>query len=121
MSKPLSIIARMYIREGQLEGFKKQAIEIANQTREKDTGTFRYDWYIRDNKEAWILEEYASSEAWMQHKENVGEALDKLFSDYADDHNVLVFGEPSPELFEMGNRLMAGRIQWFSFHYGLDS
>nr|NIM91510.1 hypothetical protein [Candidatus Aminicenantes bacterium] len=56
MSKPLSIIARMYIREGQLEGFKKQAIEIANQTREKDTGTFRYDWYIRDNKEAWVLE-----------------------------------------------------------------
>ena len=119
MSEPLSIIARMYVREGELAGFKAQAREVTRLTKERDKGTFRYDWYLRDNSEVWILEEYASSEAWMQHRENVGEALDKLFADYADGHNVSVFGEPSPELFEMGNKMMAGRIQWFSFSHGL--
>lgn len=121
MSEPLSIIARMYVREGELEGFLAQSREVARLTKERDTGTFRYDWYLRDNKEAWILEEYASSEAWMEHRQHVGEALDKLFAEYADGHNVLVFGEPTPELFELGNKLMAGRIQWFSFAHGLDS
>ena len=57
----------------------------------------------------------------MEHRQNVGEALDKLFADYADGHNVLVFGEPSPELFEMGNKMMGDRIQWFSFSHGLAS
>ena len=121
MSEPLSIIARMYVREGKLEGFLAQSREVARLTKERDTGTFRYDWFLRDNKEAWILEEYASSEAWMQHRQNVGEALDKLFAEYADGHNVLVFGEPTSELFELGNKMMAGRIQWFSFSHGLDS
>ena len=35
--------ARLKIREGQLEGFKRQAAEIMRQAREKDTGTLAYD------------------------------------------------------------------------------
>lgn len=115
----LDVIARMQVRKGKLDGFKKQAAEIIRQVKEKDTGTLRYDWFLSsDETECEILEAYVSSDAWIEHRKNIGEALDVLFSEYADNHNVLVFGEPSPELFEMGNRLMAGRIQWFSFLNG---
>ena len=38
--------ARLKIREGQLEGFKRQAAELMRQAREKDTGTVAYDWYV---------------------------------------------------------------------------
>jgi len=117
----LDVIARMQVRTGKLDGFKKQAAEIIKQVKEKDTGTLRYDWFLSNDTDAWILEAYVSSDAWIEHRKNVGEALDVLFSEYADNHNVLVFGEPSPELFEMGNRLMAGRIKWFSFLNGLKS
>lgn len=115
----LDVIARMQVRKGKLDGFKKQAAEIIRQVKEKDTGTLRYDWFLSsDETDVEILEAYVSSDAWVEHRKNVGEALDVLFNEYAENHNVLVFGEPSPELFEMGNRLMAGRIQWFSFLNG---
>ncbi len=117
----LDVIARMQVRKGKLDGFKKQAAEIIRQAKEKDTGTLRYDWFISNDTDVEILEAYASSDAWIEHRKHVGEALDVLFSEYADNHNVLVFGEPSPELFEMGNKLMAGRIRWFSFLNGLQS
>ncbi len=122
MSQQIDVVARMTVRKGKLDGFKKQAAEICRQVKEKDTGTLRYDWYLnRDEIHVEILETYVSSEAWMEHRENIGEALDVLFTEYADDHNVLVYGEPSPELFERGNRMMAGRIQWLSFLNGLES
>ncbi|MDH3292400.1 MAG: antibiotic biosynthesis monooxygenase [Gemmatimonadota bacterium] len=117
----LDVIARMQVRNGKLDGFKKHVAEIIRQVKEKDTGTLRYDWFLSNDTDVEILEAYVSSDAWIEHRKNIGEALDVLFSEYADNHNVLVFGEPSPELFEMGNRLMAGRIKWFSFLNGLKS
>ena len=36
--------ARLKVREGQLEGFKRQAAEIVRQARDRDTGTLAYDW-----------------------------------------------------------------------------
>ncbi len=35
--------AHLKVREGQLEGFKRQAAEMMRVTREKDTGTLAYD------------------------------------------------------------------------------
>jgi len=118
----LDVIARMQVRQGKLDGFKKQAAEIRRQVKEKDTGTLRYDWFLSsDETNVQILETYVSSDAWVEHRKNIGEALDVLFNEYADNHNVLVFGEPSPELVETGNKLMAGRIQWFSTLNGFES
>jgi hypothetical protein len=42
----LDVTAHGTIREGKLEGFKRQAAEIIRQTKEKDTKTLRYDWFI---------------------------------------------------------------------------
>ena len=38
--------AHMTVRPGQLEGFKKQVAEIIRLTKERDTQTLRYDWFL---------------------------------------------------------------------------
>ena len=43
----LEVFAHLTVRPGQLEGFKKQAAECIRITKEKDTRTLRYDWFLR--------------------------------------------------------------------------
>ena len=38
--------AHLKVRDGQLEGFKRQGAEMMRVTREKDTGTLAYDWFL---------------------------------------------------------------------------
>jgi hypothetical protein len=45
----LELHAHLKIRPGQLEGFKAQASEIIRITREQDTKTLRYDWFIKED------------------------------------------------------------------------
>src|SRR5512135_279715 len=112
----LEVSARMTVRKGQLEGFKRQAAECIQQTREKDTKTLRYDWFLSgDQTECEIREAYDSSEGLVEHRMHIGAALDRLFNEFADAHAVTVYGDASPQLVEMGNRMMAGRIKWYSF------
>ncbi|MGB8339328.1 MAG: hypothetical protein WCE88_04290 [Burkholderiales bacterium] len=42
---------------------------------------------------------------------HVGDALDKLFSEFADNHAVTVYGEPSPQLVEKAKRIPEGSHQ----------
>lgn len=118
----LDVIATMTVRPGKLEGFKRQAAECIRQTKQKDKGTLRYDWFMTDDTATVeILEAYESSDAWMQYRANIGAALDKLFDEFADNHRVNVYGEPSQKLRDMANAAMAGRIKWFSFLEGLET
>lgn len=48
----LEVSARMKVRDGQLEGFKRQAAECVRQTKEKDTRTLRYDLFLSDDGSA---------------------------------------------------------------------
>jgi quinol monooxygenase YgiN len=83
MSK-LEVSARMTIRNGKLEEFKRQAAECIKQTRDKDTKTLRYDWFLSsDQTECEIREVYESSEGLVEHRTHIGEALDKLFNEFA--------------------------------------
>ena len=121
MSK-LEVSARMTIRKGKLEEFKRQAAECIRQTKEKDTKTLRYDWFLSKNEtECEIREAYESPEGLVEHRMHIGEALDKLFSEFADDHAVSVYGEPSPQLVEMAKRMPQGSVMWYSFLQGLES
>jgi quinol monooxygenase YgiN len=116
----LDVIAMMKVRPGRLEGFRLQAAECIRQTKQKDKGTLRYDWFMAsDGITVEILEAYESSDAWIQHRVNIGAALDKLFSEFADDHRVNVFGEPSQKLRDMANASMKDRVKWFSFMEGI--
>jgi quinol monooxygenase YgiN len=118
----LEVSARMTVRAGQLEGFKRQAAECIRQTREKDTKTLRYDWFLSaDETECEIREAYMGPDGLVEHRMHVGDALNQLFRDFADNHQVTVYGEPSVQLLEMAKRMPEGSVKWYSFFHGLGS
>jgi quinol monooxygenase YgiN len=121
----LELHAHMKIRPGLLEGFKKQAAECMRVAREVDTRTLRYDWFIsRDGTQCEVHEAYVNSEGMIEHSHNIAEVRDKLFAEFAEDHFMTVYGEVSPELFDMAEAMQkAGhvRVTWFDLFQGLES
>ncbi len=118
----LEVSAYMKVRAGRLEGFKRQAAECIRQTKGKDTRTLRYDWFLsRDGAECEIREAYVNSDGLVEHRAHIGGALDELFTNFADDHMVSVFGGASPKLVAMAEAQMEGKVTWYSFLQGLDA
>jgi quinol monooxygenase YgiN len=118
----LGVSAKMTIRKGNLEGFKQQATEIIRQTKEKDTKTLRYDWFLNsDQTECEVREAYESSEGLIEHRMHIGEALNNLFNEFAEGHAVTIYGDPSPQLVEIANAQKGVDIKWYSFLKGLES
>ncbi len=59
MMTNLQLSVYMKIRDGKLDGFKKQAAECISQTREKDTGTLQYAWFLsNDHTECEVREAF---------------------------------------------------------------
>ncbi len=115
----LEISARLKIRPGQLEGFKAQAAEIMRLTREMDTHTLRYDWFINeDGTECEVREAYEGEEGLFEHNQHVVEARNILFRDFAYDHRMTAYGEVSQQLVELAS-VHAGGLGRFSFLQGL--
>jgi hypothetical protein len=114
--------AHMTVRPGQLEGFKRQAAEIIRLTKERDTRTLRYDWFLtNDGTECEVRELYVSAQGLIEHKAHITEALHTLFQKYADNHFMTIYGEPTPELIALVKSLhMEKQIKWFSFVKGLE-
>ncbi len=116
----LEVHAHMKIRPGQLEGFTAQAAEMMRLTREKDTQTVRYDWFvIEDGTECEVHEAYLSEQGLIEHSTHIMDARAILFERYAYDHRMAVFGEISPELRELFNK-HAGGVAAYSFLQGLE-
>ena len=112
--------ARLKIREGELEGFKQQVAEIISKTRANDTGPLRYDWFISDDgTECEVRETYVNADALVAQQHLVGEAKAKLFRDCVAGHNMTFYGEPSPALAQVLEK-MAVPFTQFSFFQGLD-
>lgn len=117
----LELHAHLKIRAGQLDGFKAQAAEILRITREQDTKTLRYDWFIKeDGTECEVHEAYLSEEGLFEHNTHVMEARAVLFRDYAFDHQMTVFGEVSQQLRDLSTK-HAGGINVYSFLQGLEA
>jgi steroid delta-isomerase-like uncharacterized protein len=117
------VAARLKVRDGELDGFKQQAAEMMSQTREKDTKTLRYDWFLsNDGTEVEVREGYVDADALLEHGHNIQEARDKLFRDFAYDHNMTIYGQPSPALAGLMEQL-AGVVPFrkFSLLQGLDA
>ena len=121
--RALEVSVRMKVRDGQLEGFKEQAARCVKETKDKDTKTLRYDWFLSsDGTECEIREAYADSDGVIEHRvKNVAQATNELFSNFADDPAVTVYGDASPELIEFANARMGDAVKWYSFLQGLDS
>ena len=104
------VTARLKIRDGELEGFKQQAAEMMRLAREKDTKTVRYDWFISDDgTQCEVREGYEDADGLVEHGYHVQAAREKLFREYAYDHDMTIYGEPSPALAELLERL-AGHV-----------
>jgi len=109
------VTARLKIREGELDGFKRQAAEMMRLTAEKDTKTVRYDWFLGDDGTTCeVHEDYIDADGLVEHAFNVAEAREKLFRDYAYDHDMTIYGEPSPKLAALLDRL-AGHVEFNRF------
>ena len=94
--------ARLKVRDGKLEEFKQQAAELMRQTREKDTGTLAYDWFLsEDGTECEVREAYVDPDALVEHAFHVREARAALFARSAYDHRMAFYGDPSPRLAEL--------------------
>jgi quinol monooxygenase YgiN len=115
--------AHMTVRPGQLEGFRRQAAEIIRLSRERDTQTLRYDWFLtRDGTECEVRELYTSPQGLIEHKAHIGAALHELFEHHADNHFMTIYGEPSQALLDLVRSLhMEAQVKWFSFAGGLDA
>ena len=116
----LELGAHMTVRPGRLEGFKKQAAECIRITKEKDTQTLRYDWFLSlDETECEVREAYAGPEGLIEHNRNILEARTTLFKEYADNHFMTVYGEVSEPLLNLLKTHAVGH-RWFSFLQGLE-
>jgi quinol monooxygenase YgiN len=117
----LELHAHLKIRPGQLERFKAQAAELIRITREQDTKTLRYDWFIKeDGTECEVHEAYLNEEGLFEHNMHVLEARTVLFRDLAFDHQMTVFGDVSRQLRELAIK-HAGGITVYSFFQGIDA
>jgi quinol monooxygenase YgiN len=117
------VTARLKIREGELDGFKQQAAGMMRLTSEKDTKTLRYDWFLSDDGIACeVREAYVDADGLLEHAHNVAKAREKLFRDFAYGHEMTLYGEPSPALAELIERL-AGHVTFnrYSFFQGLEA
>ena len=97
--KLIKVRALFKINEGQLETFeqlKQQFISVVNQ-KEKEKGTLMYDWYVNeDTMECAVLEDYADSDAVLEHAANTGDILQELLK--IGEISLEVYGNPSEEL-----------------------
>jgi pimeloyl-ACP methyl ester carboxylesterase/quinol monooxygenase YgiN len=117
------VAARLKIRDGEFDGFKQQAAEVMKLAREQDTKTLRYDWFINaDETECEVREGYLNADGLFEHNEHVAEARDSLFRDHAFGHDMTIYGEPSPALAELIER-MAGHVTFhrYALWQSLDS
>jgi quinol monooxygenase YgiN len=98
--------ARLKVRDGKLEGFKQQAAEMMRETREKDIGTLAYDWFLSDDgRKCEVREAYVDADALVDHAFHVHEARNVMFEEFAYDHEMAFYGEPSPRLVELVDKI----------------
>jgi len=113
------VTARLKVREGELEGFKRQAAEMMRLTSELDTKTVRYDWFLSDDEtECEVREAYVDADALIEHAQHIAETRNKLFRDFADDHAITFYAEPSLALAKAMEAMPPGAVavkQFFAF------
>lgn len=98
--------ARLKIRDGELAEFKRLAAAMMRVTRERDTGTLAYDWFVsEDGRSCEVREAYVDPDALVEHGVHVREARDALFAGPAYDHQMAFYGDPSPRLIELTDRI----------------
>lgn len=67
-------MVRLKIHHNKIDEFKRLATDSIRLSRERDTGTVRYDIFFNDdNTEAVVYEEFVSEDARLEHLTNLGD------------------------------------------------
>jgi len=115
----LQITTRMRVQAGRLEQFKRQARECIRQAASKDIGILRYDWFIsRDGTMCEVREAYSGSDAFLLHRANLSEAVDRLFGGFVEEHVTTAYGAPSPQLVRLAH-ILGSQVTWYSLFEAL--
>jgi quinol monooxygenase YgiN len=105
------VTARLTVRPGELEGFRRQAAEMMRLTEELDTKTVRYDWFLSDDEtECEVREAYVDADALIEDAQHIGEARNTLFRDFADGHTITFYADPSPALAKAMESMPPGAV-----------
>lgn len=115
----LEVVARMKVRPGRLEAFKGHVADMVRLTRQHDTKTLRYDWFLDEKTmQCEVHEAYIDEQGLIEHNQHIMGARARLFEEAADDHRMAVYGDISRELASLFDR-HAGGVSRFSFLGGL--
>jgi quinol monooxygenase YgiN len=113
--------ARLKIRDGALDGFRRQAGELVRLTAESPSKPLRYDWFLsEDGTECEVREVYLDADALLVQQRHLGEAKAKLMREFVEGHTMTFYGEPSPALAG-ALQAMGVRFTQFSLFQGLDA
>jgi hypothetical protein len=87
-----------------------------------EEGAEEQTWFLNDDgTECEVREGYVDADALIEHAQHVFETREKLFRDFAYDHNMTIYGEPSPALAELMEQLApVVPFRRFSLLQGLD-
>lgn len=111
----IQVSARLKIKLGKMEDFKKLANSCVEVVKQKDKGTIQYDWFYNDQKsECIVIERYVKSKAGLDHVANVGELLGRLVE--LSTISLEIYGSPSDDL---KNALDGWDVTYFDFGIGL--
>jgi len=111
----IQVRALFKINEGQLDAFIKITSQFIATVKDKDQGTLMYDWYLNeDTMECAVLEDYADSNAALEHIAHVGDLLKKLMD--LGEMSLELYGSPNEELLKALEGLDA---KVFPFYAGL--
>jgi quinol monooxygenase YgiN len=120
---PLELGAHMTVRPQQADGFRKQAAELLRLTREQDSRTLRYDWFLsRDGTACHVREAYVDVQGLVEHNAHIVHARDTLFAQFADNHFMTVYGEATPQLRDLFTAThMEEHVKLFTLLGGLNA
>ncbi len=113
--KDIQVSARLKVKPGKMEEFKKLAKSCLEEVKQKDKGTIQYDWFYNDLKsECVVKERYIDSDAVLDHMANVGKLLGGLVE--LSSISLEVYGSPSADL---QNALDGWDVTYYEFGVGL--
>ena len=72
---------RFTIHEGKTDDFMRLARRSMEITKERDTGTLQYDWFMNPDRTEFVLRErYRDSAAVLEHAANLGELMSEFMA-----------------------------------------
>lgn len=113
--KDIQVSARLKIKPGKMDEFKKLAHDCVEKVKQKDKGTTQYDWFYNELKyECIVHERYVDSDALLDHMANLGYLLGGLVE--LSTISLDIYGKPSETL---KNALKGFDVTYYDLGVGL--